>query len=265
MCMKTPPPLPAMTFGSSMTSTVTLFLLASVSFASATTSSLTSCLSAASLSPITSSSSAYTADALAYNHRLSYKPADIVYPLNASQVASAVKCAAAAGVKVAARSGGHSYAANGVGGQDGSLVVDLKHLHSVKVTSSSQTATFGTGIRLGDLALALYNNGKQAMAHGMSCCIIRVTYTDMCSRRNVPLCWNWWSFGLWRVWISVEIVGSCSRRCHQRSSGPRKRYHCHSQCLSEPGRLLRKLILYFPVYRQLNTRRPSAELRPLSA
>lgn len=83
-------------------------------------------------------------------------------------VAAAVKCASSAGVKVAARSGGHSYAANGVGGQDGSLIVDLKNLKSVQVTSSNQTAVFGTGIRLGDLALALYNGGKQAIAHGTS-------------------------------------------------------------------------------------------------
>ncbi|KAF7970900.1 hypothetical protein HWV62_22660 [Athelia sp. TMB] len=134
--------------------------------ASSSSSSLSSCLSSAGLSPITSSSSSYAADVVAYNHRLKFKPVSVVYPTNAAGVASAVKCAASAGVKVAARSGGHSYAANGLGGQDGSLVVDLKHLHSIKVTASSQKATFGTGIRLGDLALALYNNGGQAMAHG---------------------------------------------------------------------------------------------------
>jgi FAD/FMN-containing dehydrogenase len=131
-----------------------------------TSTTLTSCLSSANLHPISSSSADYKADSLAFNRRLSYKPADIVFPTNVNEVASAIKCASGAGVKVAARSGGHSYAANGIGGEDGSLVVDLKRLNSVKVTASKQTAVFGTGIRLGDLALALFNGGKQAMAHG---------------------------------------------------------------------------------------------------
>ena len=128
--------------------------------------SLTPCLSSANLRPISPTSSAYATDSLAFNRRLSYKPADIVFPTTVQQVASAVKCASDAGVKIAARSGGHSYAANGVGGQDGSLIIDLKNLNKVKVTASDQTAVFGTGIRLGDLALGLYNGGKQAMAHG---------------------------------------------------------------------------------------------------
>ena len=148
---------------------LTIILAASGALAgtSSPSTTLSACLSSAGLSPVTSSSSAYAADVLAYNHRLAYKPAAVVYPANASGVAAAVQCAASAGVKVAARSGGHSYAANGVGGQDGSLVVDLKHLTGVTVAASSQTATFGTGLRLGDLALALFNNGGQAMAHGM--------------------------------------------------------------------------------------------------
>ncbi|KAF7970902.1 hypothetical protein HWV62_22664 [Athelia sp. TMB] len=147
---------------------LTIILTASRALAGTSPSSatLSSCLSSAGLSPVTPSSPAYAADVLAYNHRLVYKPAAVVFPANASGVAAAVKCAASAGAKVAARSGGHSYAANGVGGQDGSLVVDLKHLTGITVAASSQTATFGTGIRLGDLALALYNNGGQAMAHG---------------------------------------------------------------------------------------------------
>ena len=128
--------------------------------------SLDSCLSAANLKPVTPSSSAYASDSLAFNRRLAYKPASLVFPTTVKDVASAIVCASHARVKVAARSGGHSYAANGIGGEDGSLVIDLKNLNSVKVTASKHTAVFGTGIRLGDLALGLFNGGKQAMAHG---------------------------------------------------------------------------------------------------
>jgi hypothetical protein len=141
-------------------------------FVASDSATLTSCLSSANLQPISSSSSDYAADSLAYNRRLSYKPADIVFPTDEQDVASAVSCASQAGVKVSARSGGHSYAANGVGGEDGSLVIDLKNLNSVKVTASNQTAVFGTGIRIGDLALALFNGGNQAMAHGASLTVV---------------------------------------------------------------------------------------------
>ena len=143
-----------------------LIFLSACLVSSVASASLDACLTSANLHPVTSSSSAYGADSLAFNRRLSYKPAAIIFPTTVQDVANAVKCASQASVKVAARSGGHSYAANGVGGQDGSLVVDLKNLHSIKVTASNQTAVFGTGNRLGDIALALYNGGKQAMAHG---------------------------------------------------------------------------------------------------
>lgn len=141
-----------------------IVLLVSAQFAAGTSSpnitTLDSCLS--TLNPSHSSS-----DALAYNRRLSYMPAAIVFPTTVDEVSTAIKCASISSVQVAARSGGHSYAANGIGGQNGSLVIDLRNLNSVNVTASNNTAVFGTGIRLGDLALALYDGGNQAIAHGI--------------------------------------------------------------------------------------------------
>ena len=53
----------------------------------------------------------YTATVDAYRYNLDYPvtPAAIVYPESADQVAASVKCAVDQGVKVQARSGGHSY------------------------------------------------------------------------------------------------------------------------------------------------------------
>src|ERR1700691_5779876 len=157
-----------MAIRSNLLGIILLLLSTRLPFVAIVSATLTSCLSSADLQPISSSSTNYTADSLAFNRRLSYEPADIIFPTNDQDVASVINCASQAGVKVVARSGGHSYAANGVGGEDGSLVIDLKNLNSVQVTASNQTAVFGTGIRLGDLALALFNGGKQAMAHGTS-------------------------------------------------------------------------------------------------
>ena len=55
----------------------------------------------------------------------------------------------------------HSYDANGVRGEDSSLVIDLKNL--IGTTASNQEAVFMRRIRIGYLALALVNG------HGTWC------------------------------------------------------------------------------------------------
>lgn len=49
-------------------------------------------------------------DVKVYNLTYPVKPAAVVYPKTAAQVAAVIKCAAGANLKVQARSGGHSYA-----------------------------------------------------------------------------------------------------------------------------------------------------------
>jgi hypothetical protein len=49
-------------------------------------------------------------DAKPYNKSIPVKPAVVTYPKTAAQAAAIVKCAVRAGLKVQARSGGHSYA-----------------------------------------------------------------------------------------------------------------------------------------------------------
>ena len=60
---------------------------------------------------------------------------------------------------------GHSYTAYGVGGRDGALVVDLAMLQAVTVNTQNGQATVQTGNRLGDMAIALYAQGR-ALSHG---------------------------------------------------------------------------------------------------
>ena len=83
-----------------------------------------------------------------------------------NDVQVAVKCGANTQTPVVARSGGHSYAAYGVGGQDGSLVVDLSALKNITYANDHQQATVQTGNRLGDVAVNLWNNGQRALPHG---------------------------------------------------------------------------------------------------
>lgn len=56
-----------------------------------------------------------------YNLRLPYKPAVVVLPTTNQHVQDAVVCAGQSGLKVQAKSGGHSYGNFGNGGKDGSM------------------------------------------------------------------------------------------------------------------------------------------------
>ncbi|KAG9105344.1 hypothetical protein FRC07_009362 [Ceratobasidium sp. 392] len=112
-----------------------------------------------------SSPGLYNPARAAFNQRLSFKPAAIAYPKSAADVQKYVKCAASSKIAVVARSGGHSYAAYGVGGQDGALVIDLRNMKSLTVDASG-AAKVQTGNRLGDIAQKLWDNGKRALPHG---------------------------------------------------------------------------------------------------
>lgn len=101
-----------------------------------------------------------------FNKRLSYKPAAIVFPNNTNAVASSVKVGVGEKLPISPRAGGHSYAAYGLGGTNGALVIDLQRIKQVSVDASTGEAVIGTGSRLGDIALSLNNQGGRALPHG---------------------------------------------------------------------------------------------------
>ncbi|ETS86733.1 hypothetical protein PFICI_00561 [Pestalotiopsis fici W106-1] len=103
----------------------------------------------------------------AYNVRLPVTPAVIVVPEVDTQLGDAVACAGQNDVHVQARSGGHSYASYGLGGVDGAMIVDLQTFNSVTMASDSEDEVFvGGGVRLGNMAQAIYDAGKRALGHG---------------------------------------------------------------------------------------------------
>ncbi|GAB0137272.1 hypothetical protein EsDP_00005545 [Epichloe bromicola] len=101
-----------------------------------------------------------------WNLDLEVTPAAVTYPKSAEQVAAVVNCARKFGVKVQARSGGHSFANFGVGGSDGAIVVDLKHFQQFSMDTNNWQATIGAGTLLGDVTKKLHDAGGRAMAHG---------------------------------------------------------------------------------------------------
>lgn len=128
-------------------------------------STLADCLAAKNVPIKLISSPDFPGLAKPYNLRLAYTPAVIVVPTTTKHVSDAVICASQNGVKVQAKSGGHSYASFSSGGQNGSMVIDLENFHDISVDANG-LAKAGAGVRLGNLALAIYNSSKRALPHG---------------------------------------------------------------------------------------------------
>ncbi|KAL3432031.1 hypothetical protein BDV09DRAFT_206192 [Aspergillus tetrazonus] len=99
-----------------------------------------------------------------YNLDLLTTPAAIVFPEDTSQVAAAVKCAVDAGIKVQAKSGGHSY--GNYGSPTDGLSINLENLQHFSVNTDTWITSFGPGNRLGRVTDLQYNNGGRHTPHG---------------------------------------------------------------------------------------------------
>ena len=124
------------------------------------------CLKSSEVPVYTSGSSNYTQAIKPFNLRVPFTPAAYAVPGTVKHVQDAVSCGVKHKVPVTAKSGGHSYGSHGLGGEDGHLVLDLRKFNSVTVDQDAHTALVGSGGRLGNIALALYDQGKQATSHG---------------------------------------------------------------------------------------------------
>ncbi|HEU5111940.1 MAG TPA: FAD-binding oxidoreductase [Acidimicrobiia bacterium] len=89
------------------------------------------------------------------------RPAVIIRPTNADEVAYVVSVARDSGAELAIRSGGHSIA--GYGSSDGGITLDLSEMKSVRVDSEHRTAWAQTGLTAGELTTEL---GKYGLAVG---------------------------------------------------------------------------------------------------
>ena len=87
------------------------------------------------------------------------RPAAIVRPADASQVARVVSVARETGHELAVRSGGHSIAGHSV--CDGGLVLDLSDMRGLEIDPNGRTAWAHTGLTAGQYT-------KAAAAHGLA-------------------------------------------------------------------------------------------------
>ncbi|EGG03687.1 uncharacterized protein MELLADRAFT_90001 [Melampsora larici-populina 98AG31] len=132
----------------------------------ANTASLRAKFSKLGIDAVFPGDSSFEKFAAPFNKRLSYIPAAIVFPNHTEAVSNCVKVAVEEKLPVSTRSGGHLYAAYGLGGGNGALVVDVSRLKTIFVHQSTGQAVIGTGNRLGDMAIGLYSQGGRAIPHG---------------------------------------------------------------------------------------------------
>ncbi|KAH8898406.1 FAD-binding domain-containing protein [Thozetella sp. PMI_491] len=102
-----------------------------------------------------------------FNLDVSVTPAAVIRPQTAQDVSSIIKCANDNGVKVQAKSGGHSYANYGLGGEDGAVAIDMVNFQDFSMDNSTWQATIGSGTLLGDVTTKLHDAGGRAIAHGV--------------------------------------------------------------------------------------------------
>lgn len=84
-------------------------------------------------------------------------PPAVARPVDARDVRDAVRFTVSRGVRVRARSGGHSYAGYSTLSDD--VVLDLRRLSWVKVDQRNRTATIGAGSQLIDVSSVLARKG----------------------------------------------------------------------------------------------------------
>ncbi|KAF9524631.1 glucooligosaccharide oxidase [Crepidotus variabilis] len=108
----------------------------------------------------------YNIASSAYNLRLdSVDPTAITFPKSPKDVSEILKICSRDRVPAVARSGGHSYVANSLGGDSGAIVIDLSSFTQISVDDNSKIAAIGTGNRLGAIASGLFAKGR-ALPHG---------------------------------------------------------------------------------------------------
>ncbi|MEU3772765.1 FAD-binding oxidoreductase [Streptomyces sp. NPDC032472] len=112
----------------------------------------------------------YDADRRVWNGSIDRSPALIAYCTGIADVIDAVRFAAAEGLPLAVRSGGHSFPGQSV--CDGGIVVDLSPMRGIRVDPERRTARAQAGVLLGEL-------DRETQAFGLEVPAGIVTHTGL--------------------------------------------------------------------------------------
>jgi FAD/FMN-containing dehydrogenase len=134
-------------------------------FTQAQQAAIQECLEGAGVPVNALNSTGWNNDVAPFNLRVRYTPIAIAVPATIKHIQDSVACGVKSNLKVNPKSGGHSYASFGLGGENGHLVIQLDRMKSVTVDQDN-IATIQAGARLGHVALELFAQGKRAISHG---------------------------------------------------------------------------------------------------
>lgn len=123
-------------------SCIVLLTAINVARSHTTRSDILVCLDARNVPYATTDSTNWTRLWTPFNLRLQYELLVITIPETEDQVSSSVACAAAAGIKVQPKGGGHPYASYSTGGLNGSLNIELENFSEITVNQSRCFRTF---------------------------------------------------------------------------------------------------------------------------
>ncbi|KAK3350342.1 hypothetical protein B0T25DRAFT_592249 [Lasiosphaeria hispida] len=130
------------------------------------TLTLLKCLTTNAVPHVTLLSPNWAEYATTFNARLEYTPAAITLPTTPLHISHSILCASQARIPVQPKSGGHSYASYSTGGRNGILQINLENFNSIAVDGATGIAKVGGGVRLGNLALGIWEQGRRALGHG---------------------------------------------------------------------------------------------------
>ncbi len=99
----------------------------------------------------------FDATAGVYQLAATGRPAAVVRPRSADDVARAIACARTAGFEIAVRGGGHSAAGHSTG--DGVLVIDTRDLCDLAIDPAARRVRAGAGLHAGAVVAAAHEHG----------------------------------------------------------------------------------------------------------
>ncbi|CAG9981210.1 unnamed protein product [Clonostachys byssicola] len=108
-----------------------------------------------------SSATFITEHAKYFNLNLQYLPYAIVYPKTTEEISAVVVCAGSNDKKVQGRSGNLDFANRGLGGANGTIIVDFENFQNFAVDTATGLATVGPGNNLAQLFKGLHDNGNR--------------------------------------------------------------------------------------------------------
>jgi FAD/FMN-containing dehydrogenase len=149
-----------------VSATLVAGLIATTADALVTRAVIDKCLTDSGVPVDVKGSEDYERDVAPFNIRIPFTPTAIAVPQTIEHIQKSVLCGKKLGIKVNAKSGGHSYANFGFGGEDGHLVIQLDRMYNVTYNKRTNLATVQPGARLGHVATVLYEEYNRAIAHG---------------------------------------------------------------------------------------------------